>query len=901
MTWSNTAPKDAPEPKPTLSPVCNPAKDRFNEWEHTDRIIVEELPPLQAVSECGSTSNDEGNQKVKSYKIKRGTIERKCKEHWKDIKRKKLTNSGQPYISKSGKFRRGKQIGPACPTTCKLKCYAKFNDTIRKSIHKEFWNLSDHCKHWKYINEYVEKTNKKRMTTESSRRQYTMKYYLPLPVDENTKSYERVRVCSRIFNNTLSISDRFVRTALNKLSCGTLTDNRGKHNNHRIAIDESMIESVCDHVSSFELIKSRCKYYLSMLSSEDSEENGLVSIGGIIAEELPYLTTFSESSPNIDEYSRRIKPQKPSLLDKKRNRPENQWIDTRRKMLVNSGQSYVSRNGGPSRRKYTTKYFLPLPTEDDPLSYKRVQVCLKFFINTLSTSYKVVRTAVSKLDSECITLTDNRAEWTTSKRGKSMIKCDGYTFSRRPGLGKALHEDDVLNDILQNGNFSEIEVSDQDDLDFKPNNLFNQIEDHLNDEEHDFQTMVERPSFKSVVQLSPGTRTRDNSHQKKPVSAFTTKKKLSTPNSKRKRIWKQVPFENKQHYYTSLPTKPVRRPIDYFRDYFDDAFLEKVSYCTNLYYFRTNGIELKCTSSEIAKLFAIHMIMGCIPYPRLSMYWKAGTKLGLISDLMPRDRFLTIRNALHVIETDLPLDHEKENPLWKVQPMINKVKDTCNRLERSPGFYSIDKKIIPFSGRCKLRQMVKHKVIGLKNFVLTTSEGLILDFAIYKDEKFFGETNLGLGPAIILHLTKSVPSGSCIYFDRYFTTIPLIEEMEKLNLHATGTIMQNRISNQTTIKFNKDSNMDCGGSEQFVCEPITVVKWKDNKSVILASNCTGVDETINVKRWDKFNKRLFDKITKQYHHVDNVGTKINNDIIEASYIYFTAPYLDLGLGPGIKS
>lgn len=433
---------------------------------------------------------------------------------------------------------------------------------------------------------------------------------------------------------------------------------------------------------------------------------------------------------------------------------------------------------------------------------------------------------------------------------------------------EALHEDDVLNELLQNGNFSEIEDSDQDDEDFKTNNLFKQIEDeYLDDEEHDFQAMVERPPFSSafVIQLSPDIRTLDNSHQKKPVSAFTTKS-LSTPNSERKRIWKQVPFENKQHYYTSLPTKPVRRPIDYFRDYFDDAFLEKVSYCTNLHYFRTNGLELKCTGSEIAKVFAIHMIMGCIPYPRLFMYWKAGTKLGLISDVMSRDRFLTIRNALHVIETDSPPDHEKENPLWKVQPMINKVKDTCNRLERSPGFYAIDKKIIPFSGRCKLRQTVKHKVVGLKNFVLTTSEGLILDFAIYKDAKFFEETNLGLGPAIILHLAKSIPSGSCVYFDRYFTTVPLIEEMEKLNLHATGTIMQNQISNQTTIKFNKDFNMDCGESQQFVCEPVTVVKWKDNKSVIIASNCTGVDETINVKRWDKSNKRYTDVAVPKIVH-----------------------------------
>ncbi|GBP48793.1 hypothetical protein EVAR_8401_1 [Eumeta japonica] len=62
----------------------------------------------------------------------------------------------------------------------------------------------------------------------------------------------------------------------------------------------------------------------------------------------------------------------------------------------------------------------------------------------------------------------------------------------------------------------------------------------------------------------------------------------------------------------------------------------------------------------------------------------------------------------------------------------------------------------------------------------------MLDFAIYEGAKtMFGESNLGLGPSVILSLAKSIPPGSCVYHDRYFTTVPLIEEMEKLNLHST--------------------------------------------------------------------------------------------------------------------
>ncbi|XP_049880345.1 piggyBac transposable element-derived protein 3-like [Pectinophora gossypiella] len=89
---------------------------------------------------------------------------------------------------------------------------------------------------------------------------------------------------------------------------------------------------------------------------------------------------------------------------------------------------------------------------------------------------------------------------------------------------------------------------------------------------------------------------------------------------------------------------------------------------------------------------------------------------------------------------------------------------------------------------------------------------------------------------------------------RYFTTVPLAEEMAKRNLHSTGTIMLNRIPDRSTINFKKDINMARGETQQYVCKDITIVKWKDNKSVLMASNCTGVGEATLVKRWDKNTK-----------------------------------------------
>lgn len=77
-------------------------------------------------------------------------------------------------------------------------------------------------------------------------------------------------------------------------------------------------------------------------------------------------------------------------------------------------------------------------------------------------------------------------------------------------------------------------------------------------------------------------------------------------------MWVDTVYTDKAHDYTWLPINKVCSPIEYFRDYFDDSFLEEVARCTNLYHFRKTGVEFKTTTLEVAKLFAVHLIMGCI-------------------------------------------------------------------------------------------------------------------------------------------------------------------------------------------------------------------------------------------------------------------------------------------------
>lgn len=362
----------------------------------------------------------------------------------------------------------------------------------------------------------------------------------------------------------------------------------------------------------------------------------------------------------------------------------------------------------------------------------------------------------------------------------------------------------------------------------------------------------------------------------------------SEPQSSRPDTWKAVSFQDKPHDYEDAPVRPVRDPMDYYMEYFDDQFFEHVSVCTNNYFLRKTGRELKTNKTEIMKLIGVHVIMGCIPYPRLPMYWRSGFSLGKIADTMSRDRFIQLRNALHVVDSDTQPPDETQNSLWKVQPMIDQVRQGCQKQERVPGYFSLDEQMIPFTGRCALRQVVKNKPrpVGLKNFVLTTSGGLMLDFEIYKGAKtMFEETSLGLGPSVVLHLTRSIPPGSCLYHDRYFTTIPLVDELDNRNIHSTGTIMVNRVPERANLKFKKDTEMARGESQHMVRKSAVIVKWKDSKSVLMASNCTGNSTNDAVKRWDKKTRKYVDipapKVIQNYNkHMGGV------DVLDQQMEYY---------------
>ncbi|KAH8022156.1 hypothetical protein HPB51_022289 [Rhipicephalus microplus] len=98
----------------------------------------------------------------------------------------------------------------------------------------------------------------------------------------------------------------------------------------------------------------------------------------------------------------------------------------------------------------------------------------------------------------------------------------------------------------------------------------------------------------------------------------------------------------------SLACQEPQAPLTYFKEYIEDDLWEFVATRTNLYWVQTNGTTLGMTAKEAKALFGIHIVLGSLKFPQARMYWAAATRVSLIADAMPRDRFFRLRNALHV-------------------------------------------------------------------------------------------------------------------------------------------------------------------------------------------------------------------------------------------------------------
>lgn len=157
---------------------------------------------------------------------------------------------------------------PACTDKCVLSCSKKVSEEFRTRLFNDYWGLGCLQRQRDFLGSCVEKLTLKYRRVSSARpRKPNCAFYIH---DNGNK----IRVCKTFLINTLSISEKVVRTViLSKVSeRGIIAgDRRGKHENHK-KIDEEMLNSVLDYINSIPRIES---HYVRKETSREFIDGGL--------------------------------------------------------------------------------------------------------------------------------------------------------------------------------------------------------------------------------------------------------------------------------------------------------------------------------------------------------------------------------------------------------------------------------------------------------------------------------------------------------------------------------------------------------------------------------------------------------------------------------------------------
>ncbi|KAM4593218.1 piggyBac transposable element-derived protein 3 [Odontesthes bonariensis] len=343
-----------------------------------------------------------------------------------------------------------------------------------------------------------------------------------------------------------------------------------------------------------------------------------------------------------------------------------------------------------------------------------------------------------------------------------------------------------------------------------------------------------------------------------------TKKQGETKQGRGMR-WKATPLTPNLAQYQHLDETDLDRygwtPLDYFEQYVDRDLMTLISECSNAMSLSKSGDLLNMTVDEVYHFFGACILMSCIRYPTIRMYWSKALKITAITDKFTRARFFKLREAIKVvIDDDVPEDLRVLDKFWKVRPFLDRILRGCWAQNR-PDCASIDEQMITFTGACPCRQCLpmKQNPVGIKNFVCATADGIVLDFELYQGtNSLIGKVEkpegMGLGSLVMERLCQTLHRGTKVYCDRFFTTIKGAQQMMEKGVYMTGTIMKNRLAGAKhklpSNKAMKDAGRGTSSEVSTEDGKLCVVKWYDNKPVLMMSVVHGTQPEDTCQLWD---------------------------------------------------
>lgn len=312
--------------------------------------------------------------------------------------------------------------------------------------------------------------------------------------------------------------------------------------------------------------------------------------------------------------------------------------------------------------------------------------------------------------------------------------------------------------------------------------------------------------------------------------------------------------------------KQMYTPIEAFSLFFDNEVIDMLVNYSNMYA-NSHNRNGDISDNEFRCFLGVLLLSGYSSHPRRSMYWENSkdTNNILVCDAISRNRFNFIIQNIHCCDNS---NLDQTNKFAKLRPLFDALKKRFIDMSPYQESHSIDESMVPYFGHHGSKQFIKGKPIrwGYKLWTGTTVNGYIEWFEPYQGSTTMISDKykaLGLGASVVLEfadvLQCKYPGVSFhLYFDNFFTSLHLLEELKIMRLKGTGTMRENRVGRECPLPHSTVMKNRERGSLEFITSDtncITICKWCDNNVVTIATNFNTVLPTMPVKRFSQKEKK----------------------------------------------
>lgn len=320
-----------------------------------------------------------------------------------------------------------------------------------------------------------------------------------------------------------------------------------------------------------------------------------------------------------------------------------------------------------------------------------------------------------------------------------------------------------------------------------------------------------RKSPRNTTPNQTFTRRRDKVNPTPAPPEYLPKSKVKNMNWKKGQF-----FENSPPFTgdTTLPQKfqNLETLWQFFNYFFTPELVEKIRDETVTYASEKNiNKPLALKVDEIYRFLGVSILSSIIHLPNLRNYWSPTIGVDPIRNSMPVNRFEKIKQFLHfndnkILTSDDPIHATQQSDrLFKLRPLIDSLLERFQTIPPAEKL-SLDEQVCATKNKTYLKNYLSNKPHkwGYKLYVLSDTMGYVHNFEVYTgaDEIFLpNEPNLGAAGNTVMRLCRILPDGKNykLYFDNYYSSIPLAVYLYHRGILVLGTINRNRIPDRFYI------------------------------------------------------------------------------------------------------